>query len=66
MRSISSGRTVVLIAHRLSTLRTADRIITIDEGRIVEDGTHAALLAAGGRYARLWRLQSGEPAEAAE
>ena len=66
MRRISNGRTVVLIAHRLSTLRTADRIVTIDEGRIVEDGTHAALLAAGGRYARLWRLQAGEPAEAAE
>jgi len=59
MRRISTGRTVVLIAHRLSTLRTADRIVTIDEGRIVEDGTHASLLAAGGRYARLWRLQSG-------
>ncbi len=67
MLRITSGRTVVLIAHRLSTLRTADRIVTIDEGRLVEDGTHAELLAAGGRYARLWRLQSGEPpAEAAE
>ena len=67
MRRISDGRTVVLVAHRLSTLRTADRIVTIDEGRIVEDGAHAQLLAAGGRYARLWRLQSGEPsAEGAE
>ena len=66
MRRICEGRTVVLIAHRLSTLRNADRIVTIEEGRIVEDGTHAALLAAGGRYATLWRLQSGEPAEAAE
>ena len=66
MRRICEGRTVVLIAHRLSTLRGADRIVTIEAGRIVEDGSHAALLAAGGRYAKLWRLQSGEPAEAAE
>ena len=66
MRRICEGRTVVLIAHRLSTLRGADRIVTIEAGRIVEDGSHAALLAAGGRYAKLGRLQSGEPAEAAE
>jgi subfamily B ATP-binding cassette protein HlyB/CyaB len=61
MRRICEGRTVVLIAHRLSTLRGADRIVTVDQGRIAEDGTHASLLAAGGRYANLWRLQSGEP-----
>jgi subfamily B ATP-binding cassette protein HlyB/CyaB len=61
MRRICEGRTVVLIAHRLSTLRGADRIVTVDQGRIAEDGTHASLLKAGGRYANLWRLQSGEP-----
>jgi subfamily B ATP-binding cassette protein HlyB/CyaB len=64
MRRICEGRTVVLIAHRLSTLRGADRIVTVDQGRIAEDGTHASLLAAGGRYATLWRLQSGEPVAA--
>jgi subfamily B ATP-binding cassette protein HlyB/CyaB len=61
MRRICEGRTVVLIAHRLSTLRGADRIVTVDQGWIAEDGTHASLLKAGGRYANLWRLQSGEP-----
>jgi ATP-binding cassette subfamily B protein len=42
-------------------LRHVSRIITIEEGRLVEDGTHATLLRAGGRYAQLWRLQSREP-----
>ena len=64
MRRICTGRTVILIAHRLSTLRGADRIVTVEEGRIIEDGTHASLLAAGGRYANLWRLQSGDVAPA--
>ena len=59
MREICRGRTVILIAHRLSTLRGADRIITIERGRLVEDGAHESLLAAGGRYAHLWKLQSG-------
>jgi ATP-binding cassette, subfamily B, bacterial HlyB/CyaB len=58
MRRICAGRTVLLIAHRLSTVRNADRIITIERGQIVEDGTHDALLKTGGRYANLWRLQS--------
>jgi subfamily B ATP-binding cassette protein HlyB/CyaB len=61
-RRICAGRTVVLIAHRLSTLRGADRIVTIDQGRLVEDGTHESLLRSGGRYATLWGLQSGHPA----
>jgi ATP-binding cassette, subfamily B, bacterial HlyB/CyaB len=60
MRRICAGRTVLLIAHRLSTLRSADRIVTIEKGQLVEDGAHDTLLRAGGRYAALWRLQSGE------
>ena len=63
MRQICSGRTVIMIAHRLSTLRAAERIVTIEKGQVVEDGTHDDLLRAGGRYARLWRLQAGEAAE---
>jgi subfamily B ATP-binding cassette protein HlyB/CyaB len=59
MKRISHGRTVIIIAHRLSTVRQTDRIITIDRGRIVEDGTHDELIKTGGRYAALHRLQAG-------
>jgi ATP-binding cassette, subfamily B, bacterial HlyB/CyaB len=59
MREIASGRTVFIIAHRLSTVRWADRILTVDRGRVVEDGTHDELIKTGGRYAMLHRLQSG-------
>jgi subfamily B ATP-binding cassette protein HlyB/CyaB len=59
MKEIAKGRTVVIIAHRLSTVRTADRIITLDRGRLVEDGSHDALIKTGGRYAALHRLQGG-------
>jgi subfamily B ATP-binding cassette protein HlyB/CyaB len=59
MRAIASGRTVLVIAHRLSTVRTADRIVTLDRGRLVEDGSHDALIKTGGRYASLHRLQGG-------
>jgi ATP-binding cassette, subfamily B, bacterial len=52
-----TGRTSLVIAHRLSTIRDADRILVIDDGRIVESGTHADLLAQGGRYADLYRTQ---------
>jgi ABC-type multidrug transport system fused ATPase/permease subunit len=50
---------VIAIAHRLSTIARMDRILVLDEGRIVEDGDHDALLAAGGLYARFWARQSG-------
>ncbi|HET6280644.1 MAG TPA: ABC transporter ATP-binding protein [Polyangia bacterium] len=54
------GRTSIIIAHRLSTVRHADVIYVLDDGRIVERGTHDDLVAAGGQYAALWRLQTGE------
>ncbi len=56
---LMEGRTVIVIAHRLSTLARMDRIVVLDGGEIVEQGTHAALLAAEGAYARLWQRQSG-------
>jgi ATP-binding cassette, subfamily B, bacterial HlyB/CyaB len=59
MPKIARGRTVFIIAHRLSTVRRTDRIITIDGGRLVEDGTHDELVVTGGRYASLHRLQAG-------
>ncbi len=54
---LSRGRTTLVIAHRLSTVRNADKIIVMDAGRVVEEGTHASLLAAGGAYARLYQMQ---------
>ncbi len=59
MTRIAEGRTVIIIAHRLSTLRIADRVITIERGRLIEDGTHDELIRKGGRYAKLYRLQAG-------
>ena len=59
MEKIAKGRTVFIIAHRLSTVRRTDRIMTIDAGRLIEDGTHEDLINTGGRYASLHRLQAG-------
>jgi ATP-binding cassette, subfamily B, bacterial HlyB/CyaB len=59
MQQIAKGRTVFIIAHRLSTVRRTDRILTIDRGRLVEDGTHDHLVKTGGRYASLHRIQAG-------
>ena len=56
---LMEGKTVVAIAHRLSTIAAMDRLIVLDQGRIVEQGSHAELLARGGLYARLWARQSG-------
>jgi ATP-binding cassette, subfamily B, bacterial MsbA len=62
---LAQGRTTLVIAHRLSTVRNADQIVVMDRGRVVEQGTHAELLAQGGAYARLHALQfGGESAEA--
>ncbi|ODS90792.1 MAG: metal ABC transporter permease [Comamonas sp. SCN 65-56] len=57
LRSVAQGKTTLVIAHRLSTVVDAHEILVMEQGRIVERGTHAALLAAGGRYAAMWNLQ---------
>jgi subfamily B ATP-binding cassette protein HlyB/CyaB len=59
MREIVKGRTVLVIAHRLSTVRAMDRIVTLEGGRVIEDGSHDTLVKTGGRYASLHRLQAG-------
>jgi len=59
LAELMEGRTVIAIAHRLSTLRSMDRLVVLDRGRIVEEGTHDVLLDARGAYAALWRRQSG-------
>ncbi|GAA5039998.1 ATP-binding cassette subfamily B protein [Thermocatellispora tengchongensis] len=61
LSAVAAGRTLLVIAHRLATVREADQIVVLDSGRVVEKGRHAELLARGGRYARMWRAQ--EPAQ---
>jgi ATP-binding cassette subfamily B multidrug efflux pump len=66
LHRLMEGKTVIAIAHRLSTIAAMDRLIVIDEGRVVEQGTHAELIALSGEYAKLWARQSGGFIEADE
>jgi ATP-binding cassette subfamily B multidrug efflux pump len=59
LSTLMRGKTVIAIAHRLSTIAQMDRLIVLDRGRIVEEGTHESLLRDNGHYAALWRRQSG-------
>jgi len=62
MGLVASGRTTILIAHRLNTAQAAHRILVVDNGVIAEDGSHAELMALDGRYASLWAAVAAEPA----
>jgi ATP-binding cassette subfamily B protein len=66
LETLMQGRTTLVIAHRLATIRSADRIVVMDRGRIVEEGTHQSLVARGGLYARLAELQFDRPAGSPE
>ena len=56
---LMAGRTCIVVAHRLSTVASLDRIVVLDDGRVVEDGPHAQLIEGGGKYAQLWNRQTG-------
>src|SRR5690606_18273636 len=59
LERLTAGRTVLMVAHRLHTVRDADRIVFLDRGRIVEEGTHDELVRRGGRYAQFWEMSIG-------
>ena len=63
LRSLAVGRTVILISHRFSTVRSADRILVLDEGRLVEEGAHDDLLARAGHYATMFNIQAAPYAD---
>jgi len=60
LRAAVTGRSTLVMTHRLRVAQEADRVVVLDEGRVVEEGTHAELLERGGLYARLWRIQQIE------
>ncbi len=65
-RALKQGRTALLITHRFGSVRMADRVVVLDRGRVLEEGTHAALIARGGTYARMFELQAAGYREGGE
>ena len=59
INKLSENRTAVIIAHRISTIRNADRIIVLENGKIIEDGSHDELIAQNGQYSTIWNIQIG-------
>jgi ABC-type multidrug transport system fused ATPase/permease subunit len=66
LERLQAGRSTLIIAHRLSTVQRADRLVVLDQGRIVEEGTHAELLRQGGIYARLFQMQFRDDEDVAQ
>jgi ABC-type multidrug transport system fused ATPase/permease subunit len=66
VRAVAGARTVFMVSHRLSSVRFADQILVLRHGRLIEHGSHADLLSAGGHYAELFQLQAGAYRYAAE
>jgi ATP-binding cassette subfamily B protein len=66
LKSVAQNKTTLVIAHRLSTIVNAHEILVLQQGHIVERGTHAQLLAQGGHYAGMWALQQNEPRDPVE